>query len=223
MQFGLTSDTLDIWGNVTETGKPLPTIDAVTAVLPAFTGEIRQVPPMMSALKKNGVRLYDLARQGIEVERESRPVTVYRLELLADNTAHGEITLRCACSKGTYIRTLCDDIGRALGCGAVMTALRRTKAVGFSTEDCLTPEEARAAAENGTLTDRLLSVDRVLSVYPALTVTDAQARRFSNGGALDLQRLRDAVTGLTRVYHPDGSFIGLGIPENESLAIAKLF
>ncbi len=223
LRFGLTSDTLDIWGNVEKTGKPLPTAEAVAAVLPAFTGEIQQVPPMMSALKKDGVRLYDLARQGIEVERESRPVTIYELEWLHDDLEKGEITLRCACSKGTYIRTLCDDIGAALGCGAVMTALRRTKAVDFTTANCLTLDEVRESAAASTLTDHLLSVDRVLSVYPALAVTEAQANRFQNGGALSRNRLRQEVTGLTRVYHPDGTFLGLGTPVEDTLAVAKLF
>ena len=151
LRFGAVSDTLDVWGQVQETGKPLPTLAEVEAALPRFRGEIMQVPPMTSALKKDGVRLYDLARQGIEVEREARPITIYELVLLEYNEKEGLLTLHCACSKGTYIRTLCDDLGRVLGCGAVMTALRRTAAAGYPLSDCITLDQAKEMAEQGTL------------------------------------------------------------------------
>lgn len=104
---------------------------------------------MMSALKRDGVRLYDLARRGIEVEREARPVTVRRLDILEYDPGKGVLTLDCACSKGTYIRVICDDLGRLLGCGAVMSGLRRTEAAGFSLADCLTLDEARELAAKG--------------------------------------------------------------------------
>lgn len=223
LRFGCVSDTLDVWGQVTPTGKPLPSRCEVEALLPAFRGEIRQVPPMLSALKQDGVRLYELARKGVEVEREARPVTVYALTLLRYDPEAGEATLRCACSKGTYIRTLCDDLGRAAGCGAVMTSLRRTQAAGFGLDRCISLDEARELAASGALEARLLPVDQVFSPYPSLTVTAAQATRFANGGRLDLTRLKAPVTGLTRVYHPNGTFLGLGQPENGELAIGKLF
>lgn len=178
---------------------------------------------MMSALKRNGVRLYDLARQGIEIEREARPITIYQLNLLDYSELSGELTLDCFCSKGTYIRTICSDIGEKLGCGAVMTSLRRTMAAGFSLDHCITLEEARQLSEAGTLTDHLLPVETVFSVYDAVTVTHAQAVRFSNGGALCLDRLPVTVSSITRVHAPDGSFLGLGKPENEELSIVKLF
>jgi len=146
LRFGAVSDTLDVWGQVQETGKPTPSLAEIEAVLPQFRGAILQVPPMASALKKDGVRLYDLARQGIEVEREARPVTVYALELLDYNQQEGLLTLHCACSKGTYIRTLCDDLGRVLGCGAVMTALRRTAAAGYTLDDCITVDDGQLSS-----------------------------------------------------------------------------
>ncbi|MBR5523923.1 MAG: tRNA pseudouridine(55) synthase TruB [Clostridia bacterium] len=214
LRFGAVSDTLDIWGTVTETGAPLPTRAAIEAALPAFRGEILQVPPMTSALKKDGVRLYELARQGIEIEREARPVTIYALDLLDYNEAEGILTLHCHCSKGTYIRTLCDDLGRMLGCGAVMTALRRTMAAGYPLTDCLSLDEAKELAAAGTLADRLLPIETALAAYPAITVSAAQAQRFRNGGALDLIRLRDTVTGPVRVYDPAGVCIALGVPED---------
>ena len=147
LRFGYTSDTLDVWGTVTPTGRPLPSLSAIEAALPAFRGGIRQIPPMMSALKKDGVRLYDLARQGVEIEREARPVTIYSLDILGYDPAAGELRLDCHCSRGTYIRSLCDDLGRRLdGAGAIMTALRRTMAAGYTLEDCLPLEEARRLA-----------------------------------------------------------------------------
>lgn len=217
LRFGAVSDTLDVWGEVTETGKPLPSLAEVKRALSQFRGDIMQIPPMTSALKKDGVRLYDLARQGIEVERQPRPVTVYQLELLDYNEKEGLLTLHCACSKGTYIRTLCDDLGRVLGCGAVMTALRRTAAAGYPLADCITLEEAKTLAEQGNLTDRILPIETALAAYPAITVTAPQAQRFRNGGALDLVRLKDAVTGPVRVYDPEGVCMALGVPENGQL------
>ena len=223
LRFGAVSDTLDVWGAVRETGGTLPTRAALEEALCHFRGDIWQVPPMMSALKRDGVRLYDLARQGIEVEREARPVTVSALELLDFDEAAGTAVLDCTCSKGTYIRTLCDDVGQMLGCGAVMTGLRRTVAAGFGIDSALSLEEARALAESGELASRLLPLEQALACYPALTVSAAQATRFANGGALSLTRLSTTPTGLTRVYAPEGRFLGLGRPEGEELAIARLF
>ncbi len=224
LRFGAVSDTLDVWGQVTETHKPLPLKADVEAALAAFRGDILQVPPMVSALKKDGKRLYDLARQGIEVEREARPVTVHALTLLHCDEAAGTAVLDCTCSKGTYIRTICDDLGRVLGCGAVMTALRRTMAVGLSEEQAVTLDAARALAEDGTLAARLIPTEVALREYPPLTVSEAQGVRFRNGGALALTRLKgDAPTGLTRVYAPDGTFLGLGRPEADELKVARLF
>jgi len=223
LHFGAVSDTLDIWGTVTETGAPLPTLTAIEEALPAFRGNILQVPPMTAALKKEGVRLDDLARQGIEVEREARPVTIYELNLLEYDPVNGLLTLDCLCSKGTYIRTLCDDLGRVLGCGAVMTALRRTMAAGYTTEQCITLDEAKELAEQGTLSTRLLTVESAFITYPALTVSAAQATRFGNGGQLALERLRQPVNGPVRVYAPDGRFVGLGSPKDDQLAIDCLF
>ena len=217
LRFGAVSDTLDVWGEVTETGAAIPSRAAVEAALPSFRGEILQVPPMTSALKKDGVRLYELARQGIEIEREARPVTIYELELLDYDETAGELTIHCACSKGTYIRTLCDDLGRMLGCGAVMTALRRTAATGYTLADCITVDEAKALAEQGQLTQRILPIETILAAYPAITVSAPQAQRFRNGGALDLVRLKATVDGPVRVYDPDGVCIALGVPEDGQL------
>ena len=223
LQFGKVSDTLDIWGTVRETGKPFPTLSAVQAALPAFRGEILQVPPMTSALKKDGVRLYELARQGIEVERAARPVTVYRLTVDGYDETAGILRLTCACSAGTYIRTLCDDLGRSLGCGAVMTALRRTAAAGYTLDTALTADRCRILAETGQLTACILPVETAFMNYDNVTVSEAQAKRFINGGALSLERLPKAVDQTVRVKSPDGRFLGLGIPCQKELQILRLF
>ena len=202
LRFGFTSDTLDVWGQVVSTNKPLPTLADIEAALPQFRGDILQVPPMTSALKQDGVRLYELARQGKTVDRAARPVTVYQLDIVDFDPATGELTLHCACSKGTYIRSICDDLGQLLGCGAVMTALRRTMAAGFSLGNCLTLDEARTLSADGTLGARLLPVETALAAYPSVTVTAPQAVRFRNGGALALDRLRTPVDGTTRVFAP---------------------
>ncbi len=221
VRFGMTSDTQDIWGAVEETRGALPTAQAVEEALARFRGEILQTPPMMSAIKKDGVRLYELARRGIEIEREPRRVTIHTLELLSfdGDTA----VLDCACSKGTYMRSIADDLGRALGCGALMSGLRRTEAVGFSLADTHTFDDLAAAVEDGTAADFILPTDHLLSCYPAVTVTAAQANRFRNGGALSLDRLHEEVTDTVRVYDPDNGFLGLGKPQDDLLTIARLF
>lgn len=224
LQFGLTSDTLDIWGKTAPTHKSPPSLADIEAVLPAFRGEIMQTPPMTSALKRDGVRLYTLARQGIEVDREARPVTIHRLDIVDYQADTGALTLDCACSKGTYIRSLCDDIGRVLGCGGVMASLRRTEAAGFSLEQSVRLDEAKDLAGEGQLVRRILPVESAFSSFPTVTITPAQTVRFLNGGALDLRRLSAGIetASLCRVYSPDGDFIGLGTPGNGELRVRYL-
>ena len=227
-QLGITTDTQDIWGTVVESRPVFSKKDEIQALLPRFTGEILQLPPMYSAVKKDGKRLYELARQGIQVEREASKGTVFSLGLTGAREETGEYTLSISCSAGTYVRTLIHDLGQALGCGAVMTSLRRTKACGFSLDDCLTLEEARALSEKGTLGDRLLPVDAGLSGYPAVQVTDAQFTRFRNGGALFLARVNQAPKthgAFVRVYDSKGKFAGLGmVDENaQELKVKRIF
>lgn len=228
-QLGLTTDTQDITGTIRGKRPVSVTRAELEAAAERFQGDILQVPPMYSAVQKNGVRLYDLARQGIEVEREARPVTVHRLEVLAYDERAGMGTLRVRCSKGTYIRTLCHDIGETLGCGGVMVSLRRTAACGFRLSDCVTLSEARALAEAGRLPELVKPVDGLFACYPAVTVSPAQAKRFANGGALDLIRTsvsRKSEEGArVRVYAPDKRFLGLGTVslKQSQLKVLKLF
>lgn len=229
-KLGLRTDTLDIWGSVIETREASVTKEAVQQALEAFRGEICQVPPMYSALKKDGKRLYDLARQGIEIEREPRKITVYSLTLDAFDEEKQEGTLTVSCSKGTYIRTLTDDLGRALGTGAVMTALRRTEACGYTIGECVTLDKLRELSEEGKLGSVIRSVESLFSDEEELTVSDAQAKRFQNGGALALDRT--ALRSRTycdeqrfRVKTRDGIFIGLGRADAKQnlLKIVKTF
>lgn len=229
-RLGLTTDTLDIWGKVIAENESHITRDEILSVIPKFTGEISQIPPMFSAVQKNGQRLYDLARQGIEVERESRQVTVYKLELLSfdENTQSGQLEI--ACSKGTYVRTIIDDIGRELNVGAVMTALRRTVACGYDISECITLEKAKQLAEENALESYVRSVESLFESYGYCAVSEAQARRFSNGGALDIDRtyLKTIEVNdgdIFRVKDREHKFLGLGIVDLESrlLKIYKLF
>ncbi len=205
LRFGETTDTLDITGTVLTRCDADVNALQVCAALPAFRGDILQVPPMYSAVSVNGQRLYRLARQGVEVERQARPVRIMELELTKELPG-SEFEIEVVCSKGTYIRQLISDLGETLGCGAVMTALRRTAANGFTIAQAVTEEALRedpAAA--------LLPFDSPFEVYPAVEVTEKQAVRFANGGALSANRLKEIpAEGRCRVYAPDGAFLGLG-------------
>ena len=220
-RLGETTDTLDITGTTLSVCDDIPEEKDVISVFDRFRGEIDQLPPMYSAIQVDGKRLYDLARQGIEVERETRRVTIYELNYVGHNG--NEYTIDVKCSKGTYIRTLIDDIGKALGCGAVMTSLRRTLSNGFTIEDAHTEDELKSA-ENPA--DFLIPVDKVLAAYPSIKVSDAQAKRFRNGGELDAARLHTTLKeSYYRVYSHDGSFLGLGEYKNgdNSLRVKRVY
>lgn len=227
---GVQTDTQDSTGKVlSESDHPVSRAQLLDA-LPAFRGDILQTPPMYSAVSKDGKRLYELARKGIEVEREARPITIYQLELLEYREEERRGTLRVSCSKGTYIRTLCEDLGRALGTYGILTALRRTAACGFSLEQAITLPQARVLSAAGTLAERLQPVDGLFPSSPKLTVTAAQSLRFQNGGALALNRLSSAAKAWAdgqqvRVYSPEQDFLGLGQVDSEKkeLAVRKLF
>lgn len=226
LKFGIETDTLDIWGEVIKEEQSNVTKEQFEEILKNFRGEIMQVPPMYSALKKDGQRLYDLARQGIEVKREARPVTVYSLTAEDFSEENQTAKIRVSCSKGTYIRSLIDDIGKALGTFAVMTALQRTSACGFTLKNAITIEELKSLTPE-EIKAGLLPIERLFDSYREVTVSPAQATRFKNGGALGLERLRslpkDSTDGeIFRVKHED-KFLGLGIIKETELKIYKNF
>lgn len=208
LKLGLTTDTLDITGHVLTRSEVTVTPQEFESVLRTFRGEISQLPPMYSAIKKDGVRLYELARKGEEIERTPRTVEIKELRLV-EALPENEYIIDVLCSKGTYIRTLADDIGRALGCGATLTALRRTMTAGFSIEDC-TP---LSTLEEEGVTAYLLPPDAAVRHFGEVRVSMAQGVRFCNGGELFLARLtlpQNIADGdLLRVYAP-GGFLGLG-------------
>ena len=217
---GKTTDTLDITGKVLSENKVTAVKEDVEKALGKFRGEIMQLPPMYSAIKKNGVRLYELARQGIEIERESRKVTVYSLELVSSDEKKNEYVIDVECSSGTYIRSLISDIGEELKCGAVMTSLMRTKANGVSIEKCFTVEELQILKDEGRLSEALTKVDEFIS-YDKLKVSAPQAKRFSNGGELDTNRFGGKKEpGLYCVYSPENEFLGIGEIDSERISLS---
>lgn len=221
---GKTTDTLDITGNVTAEYENNVSESDVSEALKFFKGKIMQTPPMYSAVSVNGKRLYELARQGIEVERKEREIEIKRLELVEN--INGEYVIDVFCSKGTYIRSLIDDIGRMLGCGAVMTSLVRTSAMGFTLENCTTLDELQQRKnENIGFDGILLPLDQVLSAYDKITISPAQSVRFKNGGSLDLARIKKQLIKeeIYRIYNPEGAFLGLGQAVNEELIIKRIY
>lgn len=205
IRLGLTTDTLDITGKVLSTAPAQVSDEALAEVLQGFTGVQLQVPPMYSALKKDGKKLYELAREGIEVERQARQIEIKELQLLCRNGV--DLQIDVCCSKGTYIRSLCDDIGKVLGCGAVLTSLQRTATGGFLLANCTALEQARLDPVAA-----LLPADRAVAHLPQTQVTENQRRRFLHGGGLFLSRLRldpQPEGTVVRVYCGE-EFLGLG-------------
>lgn len=226
-KLGVKTDTLDVWGEVLEEKASAVTFEQLKSACEQFTGEIMQTPPMYSAVQKDGVRLYELARQGIEIEREARKITVYTLELLSFDEKTQEGSLSVSCSKGTYIRQLIADIAESVGTVGMMTALVRTTACGFTLSDAITLEQLKALSESGEVESKLLSTQSLFVRYRALKVSDKQATRFYNGNPLDINRtaLRDmdyADGEIFRVFDANGDFLGLGIIVEEK-AVLKIY
>ena len=200
LQLGRVTDTQDTTVETLEERAVTVTADDMRAALPRFLGEIEQIPPMYSAIKVNGQKLYDLARQGKEVARKPRRITIYDLAL-TEELGNGQYALRVECSKGTYIRTLCHDLGQALGCGGCMAALRRTEASGFGIGEAVTLEDA--AREGEAL---LRPLDSLFRVYPAFTIPNAALEKKCLCGNPLRVSLAD---GIYRVYGCDGTFLAL--------------
>jgi len=208
LKLGVTTDSGDAEGKVQETAAVNVTESDIFRVLPMFTGDLQQIPPMHSALKRDGRPLYELARQGIEVEREARAVTIYRLECLA--FAGDTLSLRVACSKGTYIRVLAADIGRELGCGAHLIALRRTVVGDLDLANAVTLAELEALDETARLA-HLQPVDALVHTLPVVAVEGEAELRFRHGNPVELPA---GLSGKIRVYAGD-QLIGVGEPGSD--------
>ncbi len=221
---GTVTDTLDITGTVLQKNEVNVTRNQLESTLSRFVGEISQLPPMYSAVSKNGVRLYTLARQGIETEREARNVVIHYIRLLDVPDSGNEFEIEVSCSAGTYIRSLAADIGSELGCGAAITALRRIEANGISIDRTVTLETVRQLADEGRIDELITPCDEMLRCYPAVNVSEKQAVRFENGGELDLKRIKgEKSDGFCRVYSPEKKLLGLGRVSlaNETLYVEK--
>lgn len=227
LRLGYATDTEDITGTVTETAEHVQVTRAeAEAALGAFAGPISQVPPMYSAVKINGKRLYELAREGKNVERKSRTVTVHEIEMTGFDTGgpYPEISFRVLCSKGTYIRTLCVDIGRKLGIPSVMVRLTRTMSAGIPAADCLTLEEIERLMEEGRLASRLIPIDRAIAHLPAHTVSDEKADAALKGQRLSARAVEPRVEGDTpiRLYDSRDTFLGIYKRQEETGAIVPV-
>ena len=204
VRLGITTDSLDITGNVLSESEVNVSDEQLYDALKHFTGEYDQIPPMFSAIKKDGVRLYDLARQGKEIERTPRKIKIYEINLLERNA--NEFKVDVLCSKGTYIRSFADDIGRFLGCGACLTALRRTKTAQFDISQCVTLEEIENDPEK-----HLLPPDMAVDYLREIRLSEGQARRFMNGAELSKDRVdvEAPLDGELFRVNADGRFLGL--------------
>ena len=214
LQLGITTDTEDITGTVLTQREVSVTGEMLEETLEKFRGEILQVPPMYSALKINGQKLCDLARKGREVERQPRPITIHELELLG--VEGNTLLLRVRCSKGTYIRTLCKDIGEALGCGGCMKALRRVTAGEYTIAEAIPLQTLVEAEAPGQY---LRGVDTMFRNYPAVTLTENQEKRCRNGNSFSIK----LPEGIYRANSQNGEFLMLAKVEDGAMQTVKSF
>ena len=219
LKLGVITNTQDTTGEVVEERPVTVGRDEVVAALDRFRGDILQIPPMYSAIKIGGKKLYELARKGKEVERAPRPVCIHELELL-ESAGPADYRLRVRCSKGTYVRTLCHDIGEALGSGGCMGALRRTMAAGFTLADAVTLEDVQTAADRGEAESLLLPVDAYFAGRPDLILKPEAEKKLRNGMTLVMPALTD---GEYRVYGGDRTFLALCRAERGRLTTVKSF
>ena len=214
LRLGITTDTEDTTGNVLTETVVSVTEEQVKSALEQFRGDIQQIPPMYSAIKVGGQKLYDLARKGKEVERAPRTVTIFALDFLG--MTGNDVRLRVHCSKGTYIRTLCKDIGAALGCGGCMAQLRRVAAGSYTEADAIALAELVECENPGQY---LQNVDTLFTQHPAVTLTEKQALRTRNGNSFSI----DLVDGTYRAYDEKGEFLMLAKVENNIMSTIKSF
>ena len=216
LKLGVVTNTQDTSGEVLEERPADVTPEELEAALTQFRGDIQQVPPMYSAIKINGKKLYELARKGREVERQPRPVTIHSLTV-EEQTGPADFVLRVRCSKGTYVRTLCHDLGQVLGCGGCMSSLRRTMAAGFNLDQAVTLDQVQQAEDPAAL---LLPVDAYFSGRPALTLPAPLEKKVRNGMTVVMP---EVLPGEYRFYGQEGDFLALGRAEDGKLFTVKSF
>lgn len=216
-RLGETTDTQDVWGKIITQSRKSVSRQELMEIIPQFTGKMMQLPPMYSAVQVNGQRLYDLARKGIEVERNPREIEVRCIRLSEYDEEKREGVIEIDCGKGTYIRTIINDIGEKLGCGGIMTSLVRTCAGGFTINECYTFEQIQQARDEDRLEELVLPIERVFEKLPKLRLGEAQTRMYRNGVKLDLARIYNVKDEEVTyaVYGSDGAFIGTAFADRE--------
>ena len=217
LRLGMSTDTQDTTGRIFSSGGSVPGEFQLRKALEKFKGELEQIPPMYSAIKVGGKKLYELARKGESIERRSRHITVFDLDIAG--RADDDYVLRVSCSKGTYVRTLCNDIGQALGCGGCMSSLRRTKAGVFSVEDAHTIAEVKEAVDRGEAESLIIPLDTLFSEFNKLTVPAVAEKKLRNGSIVNIS----APDGKYRVYSESNEFLLLGEVQSGRLKTIKSF
>lgn len=210
-KLGYVTDTQDASGKILQENKVEVSNEEVRKVIASFVGAYDQVPPMYSALKVNGKKLYELAREGIEIERKSRPVTIFEIEILKEQMPDFKIRVRC--SKGTYIRTLCHDIGQKLGCGGMMTSLIRTQSGKFKIEDACLLSDIQKKADEGMLDELIIPVEELFMELPKISAGENAGKALANGNQLKPEEYETIVQlgegQQVRVYSAEGRFCGV--------------
>ena len=218
LRLGIDTDTSDITGKIRRAAEANVSKEDIKSALECFRGDIEQIPPMYSAIKQNGQRLYKLARKGIEVERKPRPATITALEVIGESG--GDILLGVKCSKGVYIRSLCRDIGEKLGCFGVMSSLRRVSSGRFSVDNAVSEDEAERMAHEGRIEDRILPTDSLFDKHPSFSVDPGQEKKCRAGAPFEA----DAPDGPVRVYSGRGQeFLMLGNAADGVIHTVKSF
>lgn len=215
LRLGITTNTQDTSGEILQQHPVTSDRAALESILPQFTGAQEQTPPMFSAIKKDGKKLYELARKGIEVERKNRSITIKELEII-DQTDETSYILRVLCSKGTYVRTLCHDIGQALGCGGAMCSLRRSMAAGYTLQDAVSLEQILSSEDPHSF---LRPVDSCFLQYPAVTIAGKALFKAKNGTPFPLSE----EDGSYRVYDNDGNFLLIGLCKDGTMTTIKSY
>lgn len=221
MVFGMTTDTQDASGAILTEQPAEVDREQFEKTINDFIGEIQQIPPMFSAIKRDGKKLYELARAGISVEREKRKIKISRIKILDFDSISQTAEIEVYCSKGTYIRTLCEDIGMELGCGAYMNTLERIKSADFTIDKSYTPEELLKMKENGSLESAVVPVDELFAGYEKVFLDDFLSQKAKNGIPIRRKGLSDSA--LYRVYGKDGEFLCISKYTEGALKLEKAF
>lgn len=228
LKLGVTTDTQDMTGTILSEHEVTVTEEEIREAITSFLGKYSQIPPMYSALKVNGKKLYELAREGKEVERKPREVFIYHIDIKKVDMEEKQVTMEVECSKGTYIRTLCYDIGEKLGCGGAMAQLKRTKVSPFHIDDSYTLSEIEAFAKLGTVEDIIIPVDSLFAKHPSVTVFPEYQKLVENGNKLHVRYVKNSGACVlmepVRVYDANDRFVGIyQLQQDKSLKPLKIF